>query len=251
MYERRFITPEDKIDRLLAGGDIAAAEAFIDECLRRSSLNDKEFYHLSLKRAALPLFEVAYGTDDPRAYGEANDVYADIGEMLRRELARFSYETYHNIGEISEQTFLALHLGTLIDESTPSVILPASRRKDKKGTDFYFSPTGTGKTDDGYPVQLKTVVTEEDESRYRHVTLIGMSDIDPHGARDPLHPNSLASAVLRQLDGEATSDDLALLESARQKTYDLIRKKHGTRGGVAGALFRAVERLSGLHGETA
>lgn len=250
MYERRAQTPEDKIDSLLARGDLNAAEFFIDEYLRWSGLDgrSKELYHVAVKRAALPLFELARGTDDPRAYDEANDAYAHVGELLARAADHFSEESPHNIGEISELTFLALHLGEAIDETTRAVILPATRQRDKKGTDFYFSPVGTGKIDDGFPVQIKTVGTEEDKDRYGHATLVHMTDLDPH-ARDPVHPNSLASTILRVLEGEsANDDDFQRLDDARRKTYDLILNKQRTSRGRAGALFQAAKQL--LYHET-
>lgn len=238
MYAHFNRKPEDTIDRLLAAGNISDAEVCLDEQFAKGAPTEKERHHLSLKKAALPLYEIAYGSNDSRAYNEANDTYGEVGELLRHQLRL----TRSKLGHISEQTFLALHTSELIDTATPTVMLPAPRTHDIKGVDFYLSPIGTETVIDGWAIQVKTRATQSDVRRYSgRAALISMLELDPH-ANDPRHEHSLASTVLRQLDGIEKGGDRRRLTAAREKTYEYVRDTPIVRP-TAKALFQTARRL--------
>lgn len=240
---RRFTrTPEDMIDTLLAKGDLVAGEAHLDEQLKHMPLSDSARHHLSLKKAALPLYEIAHGTDDELVYDEANDAYGCVGEQLAKELKRQPFD----LGRLSEQTFFALHLREPIDQSTPTVMVPAPRNDDiHRGTDFYISPAGTGHIADGWAIQLKTREKPSDRKRYRgHIAIIGMLWLDPL-AYDPRHKNSLANSVLRELNGLENRKDRRRLTIAREKTYEKVKDNPVVRA-TEKALFQTARRLDML-----
>lgn len=190
---------EDRADRALASGDIAEAEAYLDSLANRNPDPDT-YHHLSLKKAALPLYELIHGIDDPEVYTDTDDIYATIGKLLTQELDSFSHNYHKEVGRISELVFFGLHFRKLITGQTDEVLLPAPADHDKRGIDFYRQKVNGRKTSGGTAYQVKTHATDAQRDQYASskVILASMRDIDPH-ASDPHHPDSLANTLLREL----------------------------------------------------
>jgi hypothetical protein len=195
---------EDRADKALKSGAFADAEAYLTELLKNTSPRSDKFHHALLKQTALPLYEMAYGVDDPDeyldVYQDANDIFGLAGRLLQQELRTFPASGDSGIGRISELTFFALGQHAFFSEATESVMLPAPAIDDKNGIDFYQSPVNTQGITDGRAFQIKTRATPKVREEYKRsrTILISMSDIDRH-ATNPRHPQSLPCTILRVL----------------------------------------------------
>ncbi|MDX2776105.1 hypothetical protein PV379_01890 [Streptomyces caniscabiei] len=248
MFERfrnEHITNEDRADQGIARGDIAEAEAYLDAIIRKN-VHWNTLHHAFLKKSALSLHEIVRGDaeKDPRIYDEANAIYGELGEMLSNELHDRHAIDGQRIGRVSELIAFMLPLRAPIDETTPLFMVPAPRKDDKAGIDFYVIGRNMTKLKNGWPIQIKTSATQEDVVRYTNsrTTLISMDSLDPF-AGDPDHEASLAQRMLRELDGKATPEDIAVLNSASAALYEKILQENQGMHRRSQALFYAALQL--------
>ena len=201
MHEKRQPSKrlEDRADEALRFGNSAEAELYLDALIKKDP-PPHVLHHAVLKKIALPLYEMAYGSTDPEIHEKANDIYGYVGQLLQQELIDFSSKYHREVGRISEYVFFALNLRAMITQETSSVVVPASGDLDKAGIDFHQTPVGTKSVSDGLSYQVKTQATEEDQDAFasRPTILISLADIDPY-ASTPHHPDSLARTILREL----------------------------------------------------
>ena len=227
--ERLRRTLEDTADTLLVAGDFAGAQATLSEFSKRYSEPDS-FFYANLKLFALPLYELAHHPSTEERVRAANDTYGQVASLIDLELTtRNNYpneseENYRRIGRLSALTVFELLIRDGVQDTVAAVPIPASRQDDMhRGIDFYLSPIGTGKINDGWAMQVKTSPTKADREKYdeTNIVLIGMNEIDEH-ATDPNNANSLARCVLRELDGTLSEQDHTKLTRATAQLYEKI-----------------------------
>lgn len=238
-------TLEDRADGLLSLGYPEDAKILLDEFAREAYTNSTAephaFFRALLKAHTVPLYTLAYyrleGTGLDTTLQQANETYDIVGQLIDHGLGDSSsipYDEYNDrIGELSELTVLGLFVRTAIDETTTHVPVLSSRQKDLHGgVDFYFTPVGTGRVDDGRPIQVKTVATKEHIRRYREkdpdIIVVSMGQLDEHAQR-PHNPESLAQRMLRELNGTASDDDVDALTVASRKLHKIVNKRRKIR----------------------
>lgn len=164
------ITPErveDIIDKQLASG-VALDTETMRWAFSHCDYAPGDFPHVDFKFCANAFNVLAHSGPTEECIRDANDTYGLTAELIKRELEAYyndelyddmsssherANEKYSHIGRISELTIFAL-LSRGIDNGVTVVPLPASRHDDKHNKiDFYLSPVGTGRTDDGWPFQ--------------------------------------------------------------------------------------------------
>jgi hypothetical protein len=247
MHERRTTiersrqNAEDQIDTLLASGELLDAATILDASVDEG-YGPADFPHLVFKACALPLYELAYHPPTEERIRSANDTYGFCADLISRELAIYNSDElcpttrdkYRHLGRISELTIFSLLIRDGVSKNVAAVPVPASRRDDtRKNIDFYLSPVGTGKIDDGWKIQAKTFTQDTDKSDSNDdIVIISMEEIDPY-VRTPNDLRSLHQCIFRELNGSASDDDIARLEATTGYLYEKItgnEKTRGTRG---------------------
>jgi hypothetical protein len=218
---------EDEADSLLQEGNFSAAEVKLRESIKES-IDPTHFSHAAFKLLTLPLYELAYSGPTEERVKASNDVYGLVmAQLMEEELT--AYATQEKLksvrrGRISELAFFCLLIREGIENDISAVPVPASRSDDRLSQiDFYLSPVGTGRTNDGWQVQVKTTISEVDREDFqnRSTILIGMKDIDPEITK-PLLPGSLPSSMVREVDGRADDRDQRNLTNATATLYEKI-----------------------------
>jgi hypothetical protein len=220
---------EDEADRYLQRGDFTAAETSLRETQTSSSVGSTQFSHAAFKLLALPFYELAYHPPTEQRIQSANDAYGLVAtELLQKELTNFAYNTtdtqFEHLGRMSELAFFSLLIREGINNDISAVPVPASRYNDMfNKIDFFLTPVGTGSTEDGWPIQVKTVASEGDTNEFHDtpITLIGMNEIDPWSTH-PYNYSSLTRTILREVDGQANDADEQRLGNATALLYEKI-----------------------------
>jgi hypothetical protein len=260
-------TAETAADERLAAGDIAGAQRIL-ETLGQDFANPDMFFHANFKAYAAPLYELAHYMPTETRIRTANDTYGLMASLIELELLsarqtnKFSVESGEKprrVGRINELLVFGLLIREGIDIHTAAVPIPASRKDDEsRGIDFYLSPVGTGRLDDGWPFQVKTTATEDDKKKFseKGIALISVADIDKRFASNPDKSESLAWCMLRELDGKSSNQDEERLKLATAAVYEKIAntsavRQPGGRHWIIRKLARRFFRLQEIEGEGA
>lgn len=240
--------------------DPEAARTLLDQGIERTLAEpviDRDHYHkLTLKRAVLPLYELAAkGISDERI-DRAFDVYGELAELLARELLYFQnctdeIQRRKSRGRVSEITVQCLAARDLQHEDPAIVLLPATQEEDvfstesvlrqqeenpsfkfisksktsNLGTDYHLMSI-KDKGNVIYPIQLKTFLTKKGGLRYRKpINTIGLNQIDPDHCSDQTHPDSISSMMLRELNGEGNEEEAHALNMAIMAFYNRVSQQ--------------------------
>lgn len=252
-------TAEDEADRLLALGDILSA-AHALRMASQAETNPHHFSHIDLKAFSLPLYEIALYPPTEERVDSANDTYGLTAELLQDRLERYTAlrrdprGKIRQLGRVSELVIFNMPLREGVKKGVAAVPIPASRQDDLlHNIDFFLSPVGTGRIDDGWPFQVKLSrkkVRDDTDTTINDIPLITLQDLDPEHYLDPLHPDSLAQRILRELDGRSTDEDEQALTEATSQFYELLvgskkiarpKSRQWQLGKLARQFFRATE----------
>lgn len=231
---------EEEADSLLANGDILAAAGVLGESVR-ADYDPRTFSHVDFKAFTLPLYDLAYYPSTEERVRAANDTYGLIAGLIDRELDAYNNfsetakEKYKHLGRLSELTVFSLLIREGVESNVAAVPLPAPRQEDMHGgIDFYLSPVGTGRVNDGWPIQVKTFLRDDtrEESDPDAIALICMEELDPY-VRTPNDQASLLQCILQELDGTSNDENQQKLAEATAKLYEKVtnsEKMHRSAG---------------------
>ena len=220
---------EGLVDSFIRTGDFENAQ-------KLTGLNSEkrsERHHLLLKRAALPLYELALNGLSERLIKEAMDVYGEAATLLRDELDYFvdtpeSADREQSRGRLTELAVFCLQARDLQWQEPTLVLLPTSREDDRNfchAIDFRLLGMKGDQTYT-YPIQLKTLLKKEDIDFYdSSIYLLGLNQLDNNYGR-PQHYNSLVNTLLREINGKASKSDAMFLDKATLKFYEIIADKY-------------------------
>lgn len=237
-----------------------AARALLDQGIERTlqeDVIDRDHYHkLALKKAVLPLYELAAKGISEERIDRAFDVYGELAELLARELIYLNnctdeIERRKSRGRISEIAVQCLAARDLQHEDPTIVLLPATQEEDvfstqsierqkeenpsfkfisrsktsNLGTDYHLMSI-KGKGDVIYPIQLKTYLTKKGSLRYRKpINTIGLNQIDQEHFDNQAHPDSISSMMLRELNGEGNDEEARALNMATLSFYSRVSQQ--------------------------
>lgn len=221
-------SPEARVDTALNRGNLLGAEALLLSGIKQHYSQEPHHYHpLALKHIALPFYELTGSQPDQDSFDRAANVYAWSGNLLESELTYNALTPNHtelsaqSVGRLSELIVFSLLARDVSPDST-LVPLPSSQADDinyRQGTDFYLAPVH-GRSERSYRLQVKTRLTEQHRRRYDpSISLIGLNQLDQNYYIYPAHSSSLAQTILRELAGQASSEDIDRLNSATAKLY--------------------------------
>jgi hypothetical protein len=225
---------ETAADTALRHGNHALAQRALFEGVKQNySHSPEDYHHFAIKAVAMPFYDlVAHGSNETRI-NEAYNVYGWAGNLIDAELSdihirRDSRREYgQRVGRISELIIFGLLSREFKDKSSP-LILPSTRADDTapegEGIDFYL--TSLAPHSGHIPLQVKTRIRPHDRKMYEasEIRLLGLSDVDPYYGK-PVHPDSLAQRMLRDLNGTATPDDEQVLDTATEKIFLAIAEQ--------------------------
>lgn len=196
--------------------------------------NDLSTHHsLSLKEAALPLYQLALEDHGETLIEKAQATRNDLANLLENSLFNLQYGEFDDgetavkaLGRMSEIALQLLATQDLFNDDPRVVLLPSTSSDDQTGrslkTDYYLSAI-KGKGAGFYPIQLKNRLTPAKRAKYAPtINLIGLNTIDPKHYRQPGHPESLASVLLREVRGEGLGDDHERIKQATAQFYQQI-----------------------------
>lgn len=207
----------------------------IEATLNEPILDRDRYHKLALKRATLPLYELAVNGVSEERVDRAFDVYGELAELLAQELLHLErcaddIEQKKSRGRIAEIAVQCLAARDLQYENPTIVLLPATQDDDvfspvrDLGTDYYLTSI-KGEGDVIYPIQLKNKLTRSLKNRYRPpINTIGLNQIDPH-YRNQFHPESISSMMLRELDGQGTEEEAHALAMATFSFYTRVSQQ--------------------------
>lgn len=224
---RVFATEKD-IDNVLFSNDLEN----VDEVLRDSILNaqriddHKAYYHLSLKKAALPFYRLIGEGYSIQNAMDAMQVYPNLGEFLERHLKDAQERKPHMAdvfrGELSEIVVYGISARDYTYSSTRAPI--PSRAVDDRagiaGTDFILKPVHQKHIPEEW-VQVKTFLTD-DIDYHPYVSVVGLNQLDPKYFKRQWHEESLAQCMIRELAGEASMEDINKIDQATLTFYQIL-----------------------------
>lgn len=228
---------EQSVDRLIQKGEFTAAEAMLASNTQRFKRERETYHRLAVKKAALPLYELAEDGAMVDTRERALAARGDISTLLRNEL---NYLRDHldnraamrtSVGRMSELTVLDLQTRDLcLDEDAP-LLLPTFREDDMadtsgRGVDYHLT-FAQRSIADRYPIQVKTKLEPEHRELFLpHINLIGMNELDSeHYGAGAVHTDSLPSILLRDAQGAATPEDLQRINEATLAFYAKIKTR--------------------------
>jgi hypothetical protein len=241
MYDRqprpqRYYATEQEIDAALFSNDLKGVDIMLrDSILRAKRESDhKAYHHLSFKNAALPFYRLRSEGYTPENMRGAVQVYSNIGELLKQRLeAARQAITVNEIkrlrGEISELVVYGIPTRDFTEESQHAP-LPTRAVDDMAGlagTDFIITPLYNSGSPEEW-VQTKTFLTE-DTIYHPYVSLIGLNQLDPDYFSEQWLEESLASSMLRELKGTASTEDSEVIEWAANEFYRLLDEQEENR----------------------
>ena len=226
MVERPPHLVEEEVDALLLRGDVLNAAHVIGELGQSDST--QAFSHTDFKALSLPLYELAFHPPTEERIDAANDTYGLLAGLIEDELAKLAEAAPQDrgdyLGRLGELTIFSLFLRDGIHPDAVTVPVPATRQADKYGAiDFYLTPVGTGKIDDGWPFQVKLSNRGAEEHRKRStIPVVSLESLDRRFYRRAGHPRSLPQRLLRELAGTSTDSDLGRLAHATSALYESV-----------------------------
>lgn len=216
---------EEEVDALLSQGDILGATHILSQVEQDDSAS---FSHTDFKALSLPLYELAYHPPTEARIDAANDTYGLLSDLIEQELHKLENAAPKSRGEylgrLGELTIFSLFLRDGFNHSVPTVPVPASRQDDKfRKIDFYLSPIGTGRVDDGWPFQVKlSKYRAAQHRRVSSIPVVSLEALDKKHYRRPAHPEALTQRLLRELSGSSTDEDLKVLAGATSALYETV-----------------------------
>lgn len=217
---------EEEVDALLLRGDILNAAHVIGELGQGD--NTQAFSHTDFKALSLPLYELAFHPATEARIDAANDTYGLLAGLIETELAKLAQAEPKDrgdyLGRLGELTIFSLFLRDGIHPDAVTVPVPATRQADKYGAiDFYLTPVGTGRINDGWPFQVKLSNYGAEEHRKKSsIPVVSLETLDGRFYRKPEHPRSLPQRLLRELEGTSTDSDLGRLAHATSALYETV-----------------------------
>lgn len=217
---------EEEVDSFLRVGDVVSAAQALN--FAPDSENPLAFSHTGLKAVSLPLYELAYHQPTEARIDAANDTYGLLAGMIEGELEKLSNARFGQkgtyLGRLGELTIFSLFLRDGFNHDPAAVPVPATRYDDKhRKIDFFLSPVGTGRIDDGWAFQVKLSEWKANEHRRSSpVPAVSVEQLDKRFYRRPENANSLPRRLLRELEGTSTDADLQHLTFATSTLYETV-----------------------------
>jgi hypothetical protein len=230
----RYFATERDIDNVLFSGDLRGVEIMLrDSILNAERTGDlKTYYHLGLKKAALPFYRLYDEGYSPSNNLDAMQVYGDVGEFFKKHMKISDTLTdrddiIHMRGQISELVEYSLLARSFTDDSRV-VPLPTRAIDDMAGTDFILMPLDDSEL---FPeeIQTKTHIDEDAIPPHPYVSTVSLEQLDPECRVNQWHKNSLTSCIFRELKGEANSEDVQRLDNATIRFFQLLDEQATTR----------------------
>jgi len=228
---------EDMADVLIMRGEFELALLALSSVLSQSrSRESLEQHHASIKKAALPFFELARFGHQEQITENALAVYGQVGELLESQLSAFTdsggtgLNRSHALGRLAETIIFCLQARSVNEQST-SLTIPSSVAEDKSyinGVDFFQIPIYPSENS-SLSIQVK-LASQNRYGRYdESICFVTLKQLDPNFCFTPEHPHSLPSCILRELEG--TSDDqdidkITLAQSNLETTLATHKKRY-------------------------